>query len=427
MMFHLAWFGQAGPSNWNRPASTLYDWRKPDVYQDVARLCERAKFDMILFADTLAIPTKFGGTDLPVKKGFMFSHDPIPHLTMMAAATKHIGVASTLSTTFFPPYLLARLLATLDHLSSGRVGWNVVTTSSSDAALNFGLDDLIPHDERYDIADEYLALCRALWNSWEPDALVMDRERGIFADPSKVHAVNHAGKYFRSKGPLNVVSSPQREPVIIMAGTSPRGQRFAIENADMVIAHKNTTADMKKYSEGIRRQLIDAGRDPRSIKIFFSIKPVMGPTEAAAREKWERNLEDADIEQGLVDLSTTLGQDMSKFPLDEPLPPSISTQAIVGKLLQIQGMNRPVTLREMAKREAMKETFEICGSYEQVADVLEETAKEVDADGFHFRSVMQEYDYLLEVATQLIPILQRRGLVRSEYKGSTLREHLFEF
>jgi FMN-dependent oxidoreductase (nitrilotriacetate monooxygenase family) len=235
----------------------------------VAKLCERAKLDMILFADTLAVPKMYGGShDWYVKNGFMFAHDPVPTIAMMAAVTSQIGLASTLSSSYYPPYLLARLLATLDHLTSGRIGWNVVTSSSRDAAENFGLDTMIPHDERYDMADEYLELCRALWDSWEPDAVIMDREKGIFADPSKVHEVNYNGKYYKSRGPLNVVSSPQRHPVIIMAGTSPRGQKFAVQNADMVIAHKNSVEDMRKYSQSVRQQLVEAGRDPHSIKIF---------------------------------------------------------------------------------------------------------------------------------------------------------------
>jgi FMN-dependent oxidoreductase (nitrilotriacetate monooxygenase family) len=425
---HLAWFGSAAPNIWNKPTGNMYDWRKADIYQDVARLAERAKFDMLLFADTLAVPSTFGGSnDWYVKNGFQIAHDPLPIIAMMAAATSRIGVASTLSSTFYPPFLLARLLATLDHLTNGRVGWNVVTTASKDAAQNFGLDTIIPHDERYDMADEYLALCRQLWDSWEPDAVKHDRESGVFADPSKVHQINFKGKYYKSRGPLNVVSSPQRHPVIIMAGTSPRGQRFAVENADMVIAHKNTVEDMRKYSQSVRKQLADAGRDPRSIKIFFSIKPVMGKTEAEAKERWQYNYDHADMEQGLADLSTTLGFDMSTFDLDKPLPDDLPVQAIMGKLLQIQGMGRPVTLREIAQREGMKETFQICGSYEQTADIIEETARETDADGFHFRSGMQDLDYLVDVAMNLVPILQARGLVRTEYSGNTLRDHLFEF
>lgn len=423
---HFAWFGATGPSGWRSESSDIYDWRGPHIYQDIARLCERAKFDMMLFADTLALPSLFRGShEHYVKSGFMVHHDPVPTITVMAAATSKIGVGSTLSSTFYPPFILARMLATLDHLSGGRVAWNVVTTATREAAQNFGLDDLPDHDTRYDMADEYLELCRKLWDSWAPDALILDRKRGIFGDPEKVHAVNYAGKYYKCRGPLNVVSSPQRHPVIIMAGTSPRGQRFAVQNADMVIAHKNNVGQMREYTDQLRQQLADAGRDPASCKIFFSIKPVLGDTAAHAKEKWDRHIAEADVEAGLADLSTTLGHDMSKFDLDAPLPASLKVNAIVGKVLQYK--DRPVTLREIALHEAAKETFPICGTPDYVADVIEETARLGGADGFHFRTDFIDYNYLVDITTKLVPILQARGLARTEYTGSTLREHLFEF
>jgi len=425
---HLAWFGSAAPNVWNKPAGTIYDWRKPDIWQDVARLCERAKFDMVLFADTLSVPKMYGGNhDWNVRNGFMIAQDPLPLLTLMGAATTRLGVASTLSSTFYPPFLLARLLATLDHLTSGRIGWNVVTTSSADAAANFGLEKIIPHDERYDMADEYLELCRRLWDSWEPDAVVLDRAAGVFADPRKVHEVNFVGQYYRSRGPLNVVSSPQRHPVIIMAGTSPRGQAFAVKNADMVIAHKNSVADMRLYATQLRAQLEAAGRDPASCKIFFSLKPVMGETPDQAQENWSRNYEKASVEAGLSYLSSTLGIDMAPFDLDKPLPPDLPVQGIVGKLLQYTQAKKDMPLREIAKHEAMHETFPICGTPAQVADVIEQTAAETGADGFHFRAKVGDYGYLTQIATGLMPILQARGLARTGYAGATLRENLFAF
>lgn len=424
--FHLAWFGSVGPSGWQGPSANLYDWRKPEIYQDVAKLCERAKFDMVLYADTLAVPSLFRNSlDYYVKNGFMVHHDPVPTIAMMAAVTSRIGLATTMSSTFYPPFLLARLVGTLDHLSGGRFGWNVVTTATKEAAQNFGMEDLPDHDVRYDMADEFLEICRRLWDSWAPDAVVQDRQKGIFAEPSKVRAINFKGKFYSSKGPLNVVSSPQKHPVIIMAGTSPRGQKFAIQNAEMVIAHKNTIEDMRTYSANIRKQLQAAGRAPDSIKVFFSIKPVLGDTEQQAKDNWERHLQEADEEHGLADLSTTLGHDMSRFPLDEPLPADMLVRAIKGKVLQYEG--RPVTLREIGKHEAAKETIPIYGTPEQVADILEQASVEGGGDGFHFRASSQDINYLLEVTTKLVPILQRRGLVRTEYTGRTLRDHLFEF
>jgi FMN-dependent oxidoreductase (nitrilotriacetate monooxygenase family) len=428
MTFHLAWFGESGPSSWLTPANRIYDWSKPDLYQDVARLCERAKFDLVLFSDTSAIPRTFrGSTDYYVENAFLFAHDPMPTMAMMAAVTSRIGLASTVSTSFYPPFLAARLLATLDHLTSGRIGWNVVTSTSRFAAQNFGLEDLPEHDSRYDIADEYLELCRRLWDSWEPDAVVQDHATRRFADPAKVHSVDFAGRHFRARGPLNVTSSPQRRPVTIMAGASPRGLRFAVQNAEMVIAHKNTVADMRKYSDALRGMLDDAGRDPWSCKIFFAVKPILGDTETIARENLALHRANSPIERGLADLSNTLGHDFSTFDLDQPLPQDLPIKGLKGKFLQYQREGQPMTLREIAQHEALHETIPMCGTPAQVADMMEQAAVEGGADGFHFRAQMQDYTYLLDVATKLVPVLQDRGLVRRDYTGRTLREHLFEF
>lgn len=424
-MFHLGWFGTTGPVNWKSPSGAIYDWRKPEIFQDVAKLCERAKMDFVMFADSVAIPSLFQGSiDYYVRNGFMIYHDPLPTIAWMAAATQKIGLASTLSCTFYPPYLLARMLGTMDHLSNGRIAWNVVT--STKGGENFGME-MPEHDLRYDMADEYLELCRQLWDSWEPDAVVMDRETGFFADPAKVHTPNFKGKFYECQGPLNVVSSPQGRPVIIMAGTSPRGQRFAVENADMVIAHKNSVADMATYSKQLRSQLEASGRDPKSVKISFAIKPIMGDTEAEAEDRWQRHLENSDVDLGLSDLSNTLMYDMSQFDLDKPLPKDLKVQGIVGKLLQYTQSESQLTLREIARHESIKETFPIHGTPEHIADVLEHAWKEGGADGFHFRQMLQDYNYLVEISTKLIPVLQKRGLVRKEYTGQTMRDHLFEF
>lgn len=425
---HFAWFGSPGPGYWDLPSATLYDWRKPALYQDIARLCERACFDLTLFADTPAIPNVYqGSTDYYVRTGLKVMPDPVPFLTVMGAATERLGLGTTLSTSFYPPFLLARMMGTLDSMMGGRMAWNVVTSTSREAARNYGMDDLPEHDTRYDIADEYLELVRQLWASWDADAVVEDRAAGIFADPSKVRRVDFKGKYFASKGPLNVVPSPQGRPVIIMAGTSPRGLRFAVGNADMVIAHKNSIEDMRTYTTALRAMLAAAGRDPSSCKVFFSIKPVMGDTPAMAQARWEQNLAKTSVEEGLADLSSTLGHDLSTFDLDKPIPPDLPVQALRGKLLQYTGSDAPKTLRDAARHEAMFETFPICGTPEQVADVIEEAAEIGGADGFHFRAKFGDIAYLTEITTKLVPILQRRGLARSSYSGTTLREHLFEF
>jgi FMN-dependent oxidoreductase (nitrilotriacetate monooxygenase family) len=351
----------------------------------------------------------------------------MPTLAMMAGVTSRIGLAATVSTSFYPPFLAARLLATLDHLTAGRMGWNVVTSTSRFAAQNFGMDDLPEHDTRYDLADEYLELCRRLWDSWSPDAVVMDRAGKVFADPTKVRSIDFVGRHYRSRGPLNVTPSPQGRPVTIMAGASPRGMRFAVENAEMVIAHKNSIGDMRLYTDALRGMLDDAGRDPRSVKIFFGIKPILGDTEAIARENRALHAANSPIERGLADLSNTLGHDFSTFDLDQPLPSDLPVKGLKGKLLQYQRDGVPFTLREIAQHEALHETFPMCGTPQQVADMMEQAATEGGADGFHIRHLMQDYNYLLEVATKLVPVLQDRGLVRRDYAGRTLRDHLFEF
>ena len=428
--FHLAWFGNASPSGWRKPSGQLYDWRQADIYLEVARLCERAKFDMVLFADSLAVPSALGGSrDWSVAHGHHVVQDPLPTIAMMGAVTQKLGLGCTLSSTFYPPFLLARMLATMDHLTKGRVLWNLVTTASKDAAQNFGLDDILEHDARYDRADEYVALCRALWDSWEPDAVVMDREANIFADPAKVHAVDFEGEHFRCKGPSTVTSSPQRHPVISVAGTSPRGQAFAVRHGDMAISHKNSLEDMRNYVQTTRAQLEAAGRDPGSVKIFFSIKPVMGDTAAAAREQRDFNLEHADIDQGMATLAMFLGVDLLQFDMDRPLPRDLHVPGMRGTFQRYLSLPEGTTLRDWARIEGLYETFEICGTPEHVADVLEHAVEFTGCDGFHFRPAqgLTDIAYLLEVATKLVPVLQRRGLFRREYRGQTLRDHLFEY
>lgn len=428
---HLAWFGIAGPGgaagDWRNTVDG-YDWRYPEIYRDIAQLCERAKFDTVFFADQYGIPQVYEGNwDHPLRAGLWSPcHDPLPILGALAATTTNIGMVATFSTTFFPPYLLARLLSSLDHFSRGRMGWNVVTSTKRSAALCFGQDDLIEHDTRYDIADEYMALCRELWASWEPDALVMDRETGIFADPSKVHAIAFEGKHFRSHGMLNVPRSPQGHPVLVMAGGSPRGQRFAAEHAEMTIINKTNVEGLKAYTTSLRKSLEQAGRDPRSCRVLCGIRPIFGETESIARERWEALSLGADLKAGLVTLSEQTGIDMSQFDVDSPLPPGLKGPGMQSKLPEYYRKAQP-TLRDIALYEARHDNFPIFGTAEQIADSLERIAEEGDVDGFYLRPGLQNVSWLVEFVDKVVPVLQRRGLFRREYTGSTLRHHLFEY
>ncbi len=423
---HLGLFGGTGPESWLADSGQLYDWRKPELIQEVAKLAERAKFDLLLFADTLSIPSVYQDSfRYPARTGSFVSVDPILSLGMLSAVTTHIGLGATVSSTFVPPYMLARQLSALDHLSGGRAAWNVVTSAQVSEANNFGVK-LPEHDLRYDMADEHLALCRALWSSWDVDAVTMDRESRTFADHNKIHHIDFEGKYYASRGPLNTPRSPQGQPVIIMAGSSPRGQRFAAENAEVTLANKNTVEDMKSYSTAIRRGLVSAGRDPNSCKVLFTIRPWIGASEQEAREKMERNKAQANLEDGLGWLSAALGYDMAKFDLDMPLPPDLPINAIIGKMLQHSGVaGKALTVREIGRLEASRETFPVCGTPDQVADILISAAAEADADGFMFRFATQDYLYVAEIVSKLVPALRRRGAFREEYTGTMLREHLF--
>jgi len=425
---HLAWFSGKGEGVTPSPG---YDPLDPQLYIDVARLCERFKLDMCLIGDTLAIANQFRGShDYYVEsgRGLQNPMDPIPLMAAMAAHTSRIGLAATISTTFTHPYTVSRALSTLDHISRGRIGWNVVTSWSSLAAQNYGIDEIPPHDTRYDMADEYLAACRALWQTWDADARFEDRTDGRFADPAKVRPAHFKGKYYSTRGPLNIPPSPQGRPTLIMAGASPRGRRFAVENTDALIAHLNSVEDMAAYTKSIRTQLSDAGRDPKSCKVFYAIKPILGETMSIANERNEALNDMAKLENGLATLSDNMGHDLSQYPLDEPLPTNLEQRAVQGKFDQYHiSEGKGPTLREMALHEARNLSWEIVGTPEHVADVLIDAAERGDIDGFHVRAGYTNYRYCAEFLTKVVPELQRRGAFRTEYSGNTLRDHLNEY
>jgi FMN-dependent oxidoreductase (nitrilotriacetate monooxygenase family) len=425
----MAWFGAGGPGgasgNWKESANG-YDWRYPELYVDIAHICERGKFDFMMFADGLAMPRGYQGTwDHYAREGsWVPMHDPVPIMGALSYATRNIGIVGTLSTTFYPPFSLARVLATLDHLSRGRIGWNVVTSMAKLAAQNYGYDDLPAHDDRYAIADEYMEVVHALWSSWESDALLMDRTTGVFADPRKIHSVDFEGKYFRSAGPLTVPASPQGHPVIVQAGASPRGQRFAAQHAELSIAG-GSPETMKAYSEKLRTELSNAGRDPYSIKILMATNPLIGETDRIAQERAEALDSYATVEMGLATMSEYLGIDMSQWDIDQVVPADLEVQGYQSKLDGYKASGQ--TLGEIALREAKHDAFPVRGTPEHVADILQETAEAADIDGYYLRPGLQSVSRLVEFVDKVVPVLQTRGAVRTEYTGSTLRAHLTEF
>ena len=435
---HLLWFCAFSPhagfglDGWAGPQTgSGYQWTTPELWQDMAVALERAKLDMILLGDSLAVPGTYQGridAYLRYAEHAPF-HDPSPLVAILAAATRRIGLALTLSTTFYPPFLLARLLTTLDHLSRGRIAWNVVTSYKREEALNFGYQEMLDHDQRYDRADEYLALCAQLWASWAPDAVVMDPRTDTFADPAKVRAINFEGTHYRSRGPLNATPSPQGRPVILQAGTSERGQAFAARHAEAILVGRETPEEMKRFYDAFKARMRTFGRAPEECKLFFLVKPIIGDTDAAAQQAAAALYATAPVEAGLAALSTLLQIDLSPYDLDQPLPDTLqrrATQGIRSQLDKFYVPGRTPTLREIATRKVSLDSMPFIGTPARVAESMARTMEAIGGDGFAIRQGLWP-GYVDPFVEQVVPLLQQRGVVRREYAGTTLRDHLQEF
>jgi FMN-dependent oxidoreductase (nitrilotriacetate monooxygenase family) len=434
--FHLGWFMNFIPPEWDTP------WASPDVaqwpngrfYVDMAKSMERACFDYIMIEDTVMVADAYGGTMEGSLKNSVFApkHDPIPLAVLIAAHTSRLGVVATMSTSFYPPYLLARLASTVDSIAEGRFGWNIVSSAEDRAAQNFGLDGLPEHDERYNVADEYFDVVNQLWESWDADAVVMDRETHTYADFEKVHTVDFVGKYFKSRGPLNTVPSPQHKPTILQAGASPRGRAFAARAADSIVAVGTGVAGMREYRNDIRARAKEAGRNPDDIKLMFCVSPVVAPTEAEARAEVDRLTARASyVEKQLVGISSNTEIDFKQFDWDEPLPADLTTNGERGSLehfMRGDGSPEPKTLRKLAIDWATT-GVEFIGTPEQVAREMGEAMEEIGGDGFLIMKPGWDLNrnYISSITDGLVPELQRLGLTRTEYTKSTLRETLREF
>ncbi len=433
--FHLGWFTNFTTPLWNGTFANDGPPWDGKFFIEMAKQLETACFDFIMFEDKLAISEAYGGTSQAYLKhavGLAPKHDPAPLATLVGASTEHIGVVATLSTLGYPPFLLARMCSTIDHLAGGRFGWNVVTSAEDAAAQNFGLDELPPKELRYDMADEYMELCYQLWNSWEPGAVVMDRSTSTYADYQKVHPINFAGKYFKSRGPLNTVPSPQVKPAIIQAGGSPKGRRFAAKHADCVITSVNGVVAMKAFRDDIRALAAAAGRDPDDVKVLFLVSPALGVTDADARDKYQRVVEEQTfVEASLALISAITDIDFAKYKLDEPLPERLITNGEQTGLDMFQNWGSGKTLRQLVVDASggLNQSVELIGSPDHVATLMAQAMEFVGGDGFLITSPRTGIDrfQLLEVVEGLVPVLKRRGLTRSRYTQSTLRANLLEF
>jgi FMN-dependent oxidoreductase (nitrilotriacetate monooxygenase family) len=431
--FHLGWFMNFTPGEWDHPLAAGGSPWSGEFYVDMAKALERACFDYIMIEDTLMVSETYGGTaEAGLKYAQMVpKHDPSPLAAIISAATSRMGVVATFSTLGYPPFMLARLCSTLDHIAGGRFGWNIVTSGEELAAQNFGMDHLPPRQQRYDMADEYVDLVCQLFDSWDADAVVMDRATGTYADYRKVRPINFEGKFFKVRGPLNTVRSPQGQPVFVQAGGSPRGRAFAAKHADSIIAVANGISGMKQYRDEVRDHAEKFGRNPDDAKVLFLVYPILAETDAEARAKYQRMISSpAFIARSLTGISSITDIDFSTFPLDEPLP-HLTTNGEQGSLDKFAQWGSGKTLRQLAMErfEAAEPELEFIGSPDTVAERMGLVMEAVGGDGFLISTPFQRTSrrFITEVTEGLVPTLQRRGLTRTAYTGTTLREVLREF
>ncbi|WP_298919179.1 LLM class flavin-dependent oxidoreductase [uncultured Nostoc sp.] len=412
---------------WRHPRTEL-GFLEPEYYQNIARVLERGKFDLVFFADSLTMPDTYGGSfteSLKYGAQGALRLDPLVLATAMAVVTKHIGIGVTRSTTYYQPYDLARGFATLDHLSRGRAAWNVVTSSRASEAGNFGFDEHLEHDLRYDRANEFLEVACKLWGSWEEGALVLDKENGIFADPSKVNYVHHVGQWLKSRGPLTVPRSPQGRPVIIQAGASNKGREFAAKWAELIFEISPNSTAMKSYYQDIKTRMAKYGRKPDTCKILPAVMPFVGETETIAQEKQAFHNELVHPMAGLLTMSNHLGVDLSQYSLDQSVE-KVEAQDYQKLLAVVQrlSLDKTITLRDLGKIYGRSLAVpQLVGTPIQIADKLEALFHEQAGDGFVISPAYLpgSFDEFVDL---VIPELQKRGLFRKEYTGNTLRDSL---
>ena len=391
-------------------------------YVSLARLAEAGRMDSVFFADTLS-------SGHAVRHNALGPVDPLTLLFALAARTSRIGLIATVSTTYSEPYVIARQFASLDHLSRGRAGWNIVTSGSAGEAANFAHLRELDHPARYERAEEFLAVATALWDSWEEGALVADKASGVYADTDRVRAVDHDGRWFRVRGPLNTPRSPQGWPLLVQAGSSEDGRSFAARHAEAIFTAHQTLADAQEFYADIKARARAAGRDPDHVKVLPGIAPIIGATEEHAR-RLQAELDGAIVtEYALRQLSNLLEYDVTGLPLDGPLPDlaeHLSTvrggQSRAALIVALAGRERLSIRQILARLGAGRGHYVLAGAPEQIADHLQTWFRAGAADGFNVMPPTLPGG-LRDFVEQVIPVLKARGLFRTEYAGATLREH----
>jgi len=408
-------------------------WRYPGAYADAnfnfthlkrfAQTLERGKFDAFFMADHLAV------LNMPVealkRSHTVTSFEPFTLLSALAGATEHIGLIATASTTFDEPYHIARRFASLDHISGGRAGWNIVTTSNPDAALNFGLEDHMEHDERYRRAREFFDVVTGLWDSFADDAFIRDAESGIYFDPERMHVLDHKGEFLSVRGPLNIARPVQGWPVIVQAGSSEPGRQLAAETAELVFAAPARLADGQSLYADIRARMDKIGRPRDQMKILPAAFVVVGDTVEEAKAKRTHLDSLVHYANAVGSLSIALGHDASGFDPDGPLPEITDTNASKSSLERTVNLARRenLTVRQLAQRLGGYAGLAFVGTPETIADEMQQWLEEEGSDGFN---VMFPYlpGGLDDFVEKVVPELQRRGIFRTDYEGRTLRDNL---
>jgi FMN-dependent oxidoreductase (nitrilotriacetate monooxygenase family) len=385
----------------------------------IGEIAERGKLDFMFLADNPVCMLN----DHP---GYVVRLEPTTLLGALSVCTSRLGLVATASTTYCEPYNVARVFASIDHLSGGRAGWNVVTTASPEAAANFGRDGTVAHDLRYEIAAEFVEVVQGLWDSWEEGAVLANRDTGEYIDGNKVHTLDHKGRFYSVRGPLNASRCPQGQPVIVQAGSSSSGQQFAARFAEVMFTVQHDLEEARKFYAEVKGKVAACGRSPNHCKILPGIFPIIGASEAEARRKLADLMKYIDSARALKLLSDRCGHDLSQYPLDGPVPDLPLSDRIqsFARVLFARAKRENYTLRDLFHIMAVARGYLVtCGTPKTVADMLQEWFESQAADGFiilpaYFPGPFDEF------VEQVVPELQRRGLFREEYRGTTLRGHL---
>jgi FMN-dependent oxidoreductase (nitrilotriacetate monooxygenase family) len=410
---------------WTHPRDNSTEYKTLEYWTELAQLLERGLFDGLFIADITGVYDVYqNSVDVTLKESIQLPvNDPLMLLSAMAAVTKNLGFGLTANLTYEAPYLFARRMSTLDHLSRGRVGWNIVTGYLDSAAKAIGLSEQVEHDRRYDQADEYLEVLYKLWEgSWEDDAVINDRQQRIYAQPEKVHKVRHKGEFYQVEGYHLCEPSPQRTPVLFQAGTSDRGVQFAGRHAECVFISGQNKVATREQVDKVRASAKAAGRNPEDIKVFMGLNVIVGATEELARAKQREYLEYASAEAGVAHFAASTGIDFAEYKLDEPIQ-YVKSNAIQSATKNLK--NNDWTRRKLLDQHALGGRYvTLVGSPEQVADELESWIAETGLDGFNLTRTVTPESYA-DFIELVIPELQRRGSYKTAYDSGTLREKLF--